>query len=306
MHTIFDKDVINEDDIKQIISNKFEESIDLDFKKADSLGNTDGKKAEISKDVSSFANSAGGIIIYGIVEENHIASSLSFVNGNEYTKEWLEQVIQSRIQRKIENLKIFPVRIDDDIEKTIYVVKIPESPLAPHMASDKRFYKRYNFKSERMEEYEIRNLFNRKSKTKLSIHNIITISTPEVENEGEHNEIIYNSLGFQIENISRSIEKDYKLIIYINTRGYHLKYNELAHPKPNISLSDDENGIISFPSISTIFPDEILTIGKIDFGIERKDFEKVFEKGKLKLRLLYTNGIDEWEIPIREIIKTNT
>jgi len=88
---------------------------------------------EIVKDVSSFANSAGGMIIYGIKELNHVADSFTFIDGNIYTKEWIEQVIQSGIQRKIEGLKIFPVRFDDNIEKSIYVIKIPESFSAPHI-----------------------------------------------------------------------------------------------------------------------------------------------------------------------------
>ena len=75
----------------------------------------------------------------------------------------LEQVIQSRIQRKIDGLEIIPVRFENEVKKSIYVIKIPESSLAPHMTSDKRFYKRYNFESVQMEEYEIRNLYNRKA-----------------------------------------------------------------------------------------------------------------------------------------------
>jgi len=36
------------------------------------LNNTERNKNEISKDVSAFANSDGGTIIYGIEEEGHL------------------------------------------------------------------------------------------------------------------------------------------------------------------------------------------------------------------------------------------
>jgi predicted HTH transcriptional regulator len=157
MISILNKDIITEDDLKSLITLGVEESINLDFKAAGSLDITDKKKAEIAKDVSAFANSAGGMIIYGINEVNHKASSFSPIDGSTYTKEWLEQIIQTRIQRKIEDLKIIPVRIDNDVHKSIYVIKIPESSSAPHMTSDKKFYKRYNFESVQMEEHEIRN-----------------------------------------------------------------------------------------------------------------------------------------------------
>ena len=42
----------------------------------------------------------------------------------------------------------------------IFLVYIPQSDTA-HQAHDKRYYKRYNFKSEAMEDYEIRDVMNR-------------------------------------------------------------------------------------------------------------------------------------------------
>ena len=77
---MLDKENITEEDIRQLIYLKVEESIQLDFKQAESLGKNDKKKLEIAKDVSAFANSAGGYIVYGIKENNHVADSLSFID----------------------------------------------------------------------------------------------------------------------------------------------------------------------------------------------------------------------------------
>lgn len=125
------------------------------------MSKDDKKKAEIAKDVSAFANSDGGIILYGIEEQEHKAHALPYIDGNTYTKEWLEQVIQDNIQRRIEGLKIFPIRDNGDITKSIYIVKIPRSSNTPHMSADKCYYKRNNFRSVKMEEYEVRDLFYR-------------------------------------------------------------------------------------------------------------------------------------------------
>src|SRR4051812_21611922 len=54
--------------IQLYITDEIEESLTLDYKAADALDKTDGKKKEITKDVSAMANSAGGIIIYGLKE----------------------------------------------------------------------------------------------------------------------------------------------------------------------------------------------------------------------------------------------
>src|SRR4051812_3819350 len=101
MKSFYDKEDYTIEDIESLIKNEVEESIYLDFKEARSLEKTDNKRKDISKDIASFANSDGGILIYGINEQNNKASSYSFIDGNEFTKEWLEQVINSTIQRHI-------------------------------------------------------------------------------------------------------------------------------------------------------------------------------------------------------------
>ena len=50
----------NKQRLDQMIADGVEESLSLDYKRADSLAKTDGKKTEVTKDVSAFANSTGG------------------------------------------------------------------------------------------------------------------------------------------------------------------------------------------------------------------------------------------------------
>jgi len=53
-----------EADLLQLVEEKADESLELDFKESAALQKTDAKKRDLSKDVSSFANSAGGTLIY--------------------------------------------------------------------------------------------------------------------------------------------------------------------------------------------------------------------------------------------------
>jgi hypothetical protein len=156
-----------EEDLVELIRNKHEETIELDYKRADALQSTDGKKTEISKDVSAFANSIGGTILYGMEEsadEPHSADRLSPIDLKQIPKEWLEQVINSRIQPRISGLLINPVEIKSSAPTGFaYVVVIPESTTA-HQASDKKYYKRFNFQTVAMEDYEIRQTMNRASR----------------------------------------------------------------------------------------------------------------------------------------------
>jgi hypothetical protein len=301
--TIFEKEDFTEQDVQTLISSGSEESINLEFKSAESLDQNDKKKAEIAKDVSAFANSAGGFIIYGIREENHKASSISPIDGTTFTKEWLEQVIQTRIQRKIDGLSITPIRINNDIKTSLYLVKIPESSLAPHMTSDKKFYKRYNFESVQMEEYEIRNLYNRKEKTNLIIDNIVTSKNFEFEKSAE-GEMAFLNLSFQVENIGKAVEKDYKLLIKLNFSNYSFHWDVLRNDKNfNHSVLEDNRRMVSFFGVSPIFPGETLTIGNVKFGLLNSEMEETVKSGEFRMTLLFTNGQDEMTVKLSEIFK---
>jgi predicted HTH transcriptional regulator len=55
-------------DLDQLFKNEIPESLTLEYKASDSLGRSNDQRKELVKDVSAFANSAGGQIVYGIVE----------------------------------------------------------------------------------------------------------------------------------------------------------------------------------------------------------------------------------------------
>lgn len=160
---MFPPQVWNEQEILQLMRNAQEEFLELEFKRGDSLRNTDQNKKEISKDVSAFANTIGGTIIYGIEEgptAPHAAIRISPVNPKITTKEWLEQVINSNIQPRIPGIRITPINLSDAPDSAIYVVTIPSGTTA-YQASDRRYYKRFNFESVPMYDYEIRQILNR-------------------------------------------------------------------------------------------------------------------------------------------------
>jgi len=91
--------VWKEADLLSLIQNGIKESINLDYKECNALQKTDGKKNELSKDVSAFANSAGGVLVYGIVENGHEPTGFDIgYDPTDITKEWIDQVITSNIQ----------------------------------------------------------------------------------------------------------------------------------------------------------------------------------------------------------------
>ena len=302
MHTkFFDKEDYTFEDLKNLIQDQIEESINLDYKSAKSLDKSDTKKHEISKDISAFANSDGGIIIYGMQEENHKPKSIDFVDGELFNKEWLENVIDSNIQQKIQEIRIYPIRIDSDIKKTVYVVKIPASSEAPHISADKRFYRRFNFKSVPMEEYEVRLLYNRTSKAEIDFYSFLRNNIEEYEVGNGRMEI---SCDYEVHiiNISNSIEKHCKVLAaFTNIDDLKIEFSYLQQSNIRHRSSIDKGKILSAYNDSPIFPDEIYSILKFSLNIDKFDYADFEEYASLELKLYDSSGIKTTEYRIKEL-----
>ena len=125
-------------DLDRLIVEDIQESLTLDYKDAAALGKSNSQRSELCKDVSVFANSAGGQIVYCIQEKGHHPTRVQDVDGVDPTaisREWIEQVIDSNVRPRIEGLVIKP--IDVGTGRVAYVITIPQAiGNAPHMAPD--------------------------------------------------------------------------------------------------------------------------------------------------------------------------
>jgi predicted HTH transcriptional regulator len=123
MKSILEKTEFTLSDIETLILDKAEESLNIEFKSGHALNTDDKSKNEITKDISAFANSDGGILIYGLKEDaNNIASEIVYVDSKKYSLSWLQQIIDANIQRKIPDLKMFSIQNPHNPFELIYVI----------------------------------------------------------------------------------------------------------------------------------------------------------------------------------------
>jgi hypothetical protein len=166
--------ISTQDDLQRLIDDEIQESLTLDYKASPSLGKDSKPRDELCKDVSAFANSAGGQIIYGIEEKDQKPTKID--QGSDLTREWIEQVIDSNVQPRIDGLVITPIPISSG--RHAYVLAIPQaSGRAPHQAADKKYYKRQNFQSVPMEDYEIRDALRRATTPDLYVELAFAMGT---------------------------------------------------------------------------------------------------------------------------------
>ncbi len=183
-----------ENRVKNFITSETEESLTLEYKAAEALGKSEYQKHEITKDVSAMANSAGGLIVYGISEfsnldKRHLPEKISPVNRTELPREWLEQVINS-IRPRIDGILIHSVNLKSGEADVVYVVEIPQSHTA-HQAGNQKYYKRFNFQSVPMEDYEIRDVIFRQQMPDVNIKFLIE-AKDTFDDEGNFSGAEYN------------------------------------------------------------------------------------------------------------------
>jgi hypothetical protein len=165
--------------LQNFIRSEIEESLTLEYKSAEALDRHETRKKEITKDVSAFANSAGGILIYGIREfdqenKRHLPERITPIDRREYPREWVEQIIQA-IRPRIDGIVIHSVSLSSGEMHAAYVIEIPQSNTA-HQASDHRYYKRFNFQAVPMEDYEIRDVIFREQTPNIALKFLIEVT----------------------------------------------------------------------------------------------------------------------------------
>jgi hypothetical protein len=178
-------------DLDRLITDDIQESLTLDYKAAAALGKSSDQRNELCKDISAFANSAGGQIIYGIEEKGHHPVRVQDTDGvpsADISREWVEQVIDSAVQPRIKDLHIQPIDVAEG--RVAYVITIPQATTnAPHQAPDHKYYYRQNFRSVPMEDYQVRDTMRRATTPELFIQLAFASGTTFRVDYAPHTEI---------------------------------------------------------------------------------------------------------------------
>lgn len=223
------------DNVNSLITGHQEENLHLEFKSGDYFELK--HREDLTKAVASFANSDGGVLILGIKEKSeknngyyysYAESIEGIIADATHTKESLENILTSTIWPKIDNLEIYKVEIEG---KNVFILEIPKSDRAPHMASDHRYYKRHNFQKQPMENYEVEDAMLGRRKI------------PKLTSKFKFANAVYNSnfLSFTMDisicNIGKIMAKYVAMII--NIKGI----KTVKPPKGFHIVSQDQDGI---------------------------------------------------------------
>lgn len=177
MSLLDDFNSMNIDTINRFVEDRQEEHLQLDFKRLNKpdLKDKDDKE-NFAKAISGFANSMGGIIVWGIdcrkSKENQIdcVQGLLPIENIKLAHSRFHDLTSQVVSPTVDGVQHKIIEYSDNTG--FIVTLIPESASGPHMAKsgEDRYYKRSGSSFMRMEHFEIQDMFGRRARPNLSIN----------------------------------------------------------------------------------------------------------------------------------------
>ncbi|MCO4772445.1 MAG: ATP-binding protein [Deltaproteobacteria bacterium] len=143
-----------------------------------------------SKQLSAFANGAGGRLLIGIDDHGRIDGGVRTDLKSGGLRGWLEDVTPGAIDPPLSGFNVFEVRSDASEKsmigpgRAVYVVEIPASESAPHQAIDHRYYLRIAGKSRPMGHVHIQDVLRRTRHPRVVLERLGPFGEPEFD-EGD-------------------------------------------------------------------------------------------------------------------------
>lgn len=167
----------NEQEILIATNNgSLEETLTFDAKKE-----LPPKNFEIAKDVSAMANSAGGIIIFGINEDARGRPTIPAPFELKGQREKIDNILRTLVS-EVPNYTISAIESQSDATKGYIVLVIPPSERAPHMVIKKgelRYYGRGETGNYVLSEPDVARLYERRN---LATFDLLPILVKQIEN----------------------------------------------------------------------------------------------------------------------------
>lgn len=205
--------------LQELLAQQVPEDFRLDYKGKNSLplpvmtGDVKhAKRQEIGKDATAFANSDGGVIIYGIKEGKlsdgrPVPLEFEPISLGDISRDQLAQIIADKSEPTLIGVRVIPVQSpsQSDPSMVCFVVVVPPSNTA-HMAGDGCYYFRNEAITSKMHDWQVRDAMNRIKfpKFKIEAKKFWTFdrnSKPELR------------LWVKIENVSGVIAKLYRITV---------------------------------------------------------------------------------------------
>ena len=118
---------------------------------------------DLSKEISSFANTEGGEVFLGIDEDRKAKPKVATIIDGvsiEIAPETLQRTIEGNISPYLPGIRFQRVQLPDMPSRVVYVIQVPQGNTA-YQAKDGRYYGRSEFEAKFLPDHEVRLRMNR-------------------------------------------------------------------------------------------------------------------------------------------------
>jgi hypothetical protein len=172
----FYSSISSEEDVRGLIHDKIKESLYVEFKTKvnRAQGQLDDRdKWHFSRALSGFANSDGGVLIWGVkTNKQDVAYRLKPISGVHDFWSSLKKSVLNSTQPVVDNV-LLDVITSSGQEDTGYVkCLVPVSEKTPHraMLADREYYKRTSDGFYRLEHFDLEDMFGRRPHPSLQVY----------------------------------------------------------------------------------------------------------------------------------------
>lgn len=210
-----------EADLQRLIDERTQESIYLEFKqkkdpRSGALHESDSR--QFSRALSGFANSAGGILLWGIeTDSEERANHLRPIHEHRDFQGRLKKSMLNAVTPMLDNVRIEVIDSAQSAASGYVKCLIPESERLPHraMLADREYYKRSTEGFYRLEHFDLVDLFGRRPVPVLEL--VYRLLPGGGSRSGGGSSVYYTRLILSVENSGRGSARS----PYVKLRVHH-------------------------------------------------------------------------------------
>ena len=141
---------------------------------------------ELSRQISAFANGGGGQLFLGVDDNGRVDEGIPTNIKGGGTRSWLEDMIPGLVDPPLKRFNVFEIGADLGFPgspaagRAVYVIDMPTSDDAPHMARDHRYYLRIAGKSRPMGHVHLQDIALRVRRPDVSVTRMAPYGEPEM------------------------------------------------------------------------------------------------------------------------------
>ena len=242
----------------------------------------------LSKQVSAFANSAGGRLFIGI-DDNGLPDGGVPVNikpGG--TRSWLEDVIRDAVAPSLGRYNVFEVHGGPDQPeigpgRAVYVIELPPSGEAPHQALDHRYYLRIAGKSQPMGHVHVQDVLRRTRSPILAVARIGPYGPHELDRGDPRGPRAFICLRASLRNEGRTLAHHVGLELRLPRALVSKEARRRMLEQPGMQLSQLPGTLAAFRYHPTpIFPGQEVSVSAVWIGVHNSNRAAVSD-GELRV-----------------------